>query len=533
MSHKNSHVQTYAEKASFANVFCTTSSAAIDFTGDLPIFDTDLGSVVFSSNISDDITWTEDEGTFTFARAGIYHIVLSAHTGQNSAHRGHTFTMLLNSASAFYTGINFVNTGYDPSESTHQTIVSIAADDVLHLKMDSAGNTSSIAKGTSVTITEVTSGHYASHQATADGTNTNIDEFNPFDTDYTNNPSSYTTVTAGMTVTATAGSFTANVAGRYLIMVSNSMVLADASGGNGVITMKLKKNGTAFATKAVLCNAGDDPAENTFCLIEDLAAADVLIMTWDTSDTTAGDGVRAVKGSTFTVFKLHEKVHINGDTAGFFGYPYISIQNTETDYTASNDEENPFIGDGDDNAYDSENTFDTRTSSGITLTNADGKFTVSEPGLYAVYFAPVFSINSGHDVEIDIKVNGIVQVTSDGKVSAGPDPLDKTVVAFLELNKNDAITITVEPGSDKLLSCDSGTSISIYRYFGFFKTEDTLASGLIDDDFTINTFSQDNLSVQYERSTEQVLFRLGVRGAPTIRGKNTISSVPKLGDKKN
>ena len=520
---------TYSKKASFANVLCTTSSAAIDFTGNLPIFDTDLGSIVFSSNISDDITWTEDEGTFTFARAGIYHIVLSAHTGQNSAHRGHTFTMLLNSASAFYTGINFVNTGYDPSESTHQTIVSIAADDVLHLKMDSAGNTSSIAKGTSVTITEVTSGHYASHQATADGTNTNIDEFNPFDTDYTNNPSSYTTVTAGMTVTATAGSFTANVAGRYLIMVSNSMVLADAGGGNGTITMKLSKNGAAIATRVVLCNAGDDPAENTFCLIEDLAGGDVLIMTWATSDQTAGDSIRAVKGSTFTAFKLHEDFHTNGDTAGYFGYPYISVQNTETDYTGTAAEVNPFNTD----SYDSANSFDTRANDGITFTAADGKFTVSEPGLYAVYFAPVFSINSGHDVETHIKVNGTTQVTSTGKVSAGPDPLDKTVAAFLELNKNDVITITVDAGSDKELSCDSGTSVAIFRYFGFFKTEDTVADGLIDNDFTINTFSQGNLSTQYCRNIDQVPFRLGIPGVSSIRGNNTISSVPKLGDKKN
>jgi len=536
MSHKKLYALTYAERASFAHVLCTANSTVGQIgTGYEEVFGSDANDATRTSNVSSDITWAADTGTFTFARAGIYHIVFSAHTQQETANRAQTFLMGLNSATPFYASYSQVNTGFDPVESTHQTIVSISANDVLHIQMKTgAGTTATIVKGTSVTITEITSGHYASQQVTADGTTTTVTEYNPFDDNLSGNPSSYTTVSAGMTVTGTVGSFTANAAGRYLIMVSNNMVLANAGGGNGTITMKLKKNGTAFATRVVLCNAGDDPAENTFCLIENLADADVLTMTWSTDDGDDGDGIRAAKGSNFTVFKLHEEVHTNGDTAGFFGYPYISIQNTETDYTASNDEENPFIGDGDDNAYDSENTFDTRTSSGITFTNTDGKFTVSEPGLYAVYFAPIFTINSGEDVDIRIKVNGTEQVTSTGKVSAGPDPLDKTVTAFLELNKNDAITITVDVGSDKEMSCNSGTSVAIFRYFGFFKTEDTVADGLISDDFTINTFSQGNLSAQYERSVDQVPFKMGIRGALNLRGRPIARpSVVKLGDKKN
>jgi hypothetical protein len=528
MSYKELYSLTYAEKASFANVLCTTSSAAgVIGTSLEPIFDSDHSSVVFSSNVSDDITYTADAGTFTFSRAGIYHIVLAAVTQQETAHRLQTFAMHLNSASAFYTGLKQINTGYDPVESTHQAVVSIAADDVLHIQMKTGGNTATVIQGTSVIITEITSGHYASHQATANGTNTNIDEFNPFDTNYTNNPASYTTVTAGMTVTATDGSFTVNSSGRYFIMVTNLFLLADASGGTSIITMKLKKGGTAFTTRAVTCIAADDPAENTFCLIEDLAAGDVMTATWDTNDATAGDGVRAQKGTTFTIYKLHEQLHINGDTSGFFGYPYISVQSL-ADSASTVLAVSPF----DEDSYSSAD-FETRSSSGITFTAADGKFTVSEPGLYAVVFTPIFSLSSGGTTVITINVNGVTQVTSTAKVANGPDPLDRTTTAFLDLNKNDYVEVFTDMEAGKPAVIKTGTSISIYRYFGFFKTEDTLASGLIDDDFTINTFSQDNLSVQYERSTEQVLFRLGVRGAPTIRGKNTISSVPKLGDKKN
>lgn len=58
-------------------------------------------------------------------------------------------------------------------------------------------------------------------------------------------------------------------------------------------------------------------------------------------------------------------------------------------------------------------------------------------------------------------------------------------------------------------------------------------SGLISDDFTINSFSQGNLSVQYDREgSSQVPFILGGPGPLRIRGK-IIAQVIKKGDKKN
>ena len=532
MPNKNSRGQTYAQKASFANVLCTTGTAGgVIGTSLEPIFDSDHTSVVFSSNVSDDITYTANAGTFTFSRAGIYHIVLVAVTNQRTAQQLQTFEMRLNSAAAggFYVGSKHANTGYTPVESTHQAVVSISADDVLHIQMKTAANDATLVKGTSVIITEITSGHYASHQATAAGSNTNIDEFNPFDEDYSGAPASYTTVSAGMTVTVNDGSFTVNSAGRYLIMVNNLFLMADQGGGTSVITMKLKKGGTAFATRAVTAIAADDPTENTFCLIEDLAAGDVMTATWDTSDATGGDGVQAQKGTTFTIYKLAEDSYTNGTTAGFFGSPYISVQNVADDeFTSTALEVSPF----DNDSYGTAD-FDTRTSSGITFTPADGKFTVSEPGLYAVVFAPVFSIAHGKTVVTKIKVNGTTQVESTGKVAEGPDPLDKTTTAFLELNKNDYVEVTVDRSAGATtFKCDLGTSITIYRYFGFFKTEDTLASGLIGDDLTIDTFSQGNLSAQYERNVDQVPFKFGIRGPGTLRGRGTNPSVVKIGDKK-
>ena len=60
---------------------------------------------------------------------------------------------------------------------------------------------------------------------------------------------------------------------------------------------------------------------------------------------------------------------------------------------------------------------------------------------------------------------------------------------------------------------------------------------LIADDFTINSFSADGRSVQYNRAgSKQVPFTLGIPGPLSLRGREgTISEPPivKPGDKKN
>jgi len=221
-------------------------------------------------------------------------------------------------------------------------------------------------------------------------------------------------------------------------------------------------------------------------------------------------------------------VYVNGNTSGYFGYPYISVL-SKADTAGSVLAKNPF----DEDNYSSDD-FETRSASGITFTPADGKFTVDEPGLYVVAFAGVYSLNSGGTVDITIAVNGTTVVTQGGKIANGPDPLDRTAIAFLELNQGDYIEVFYDMEAGKPVVAKSGTQISIYRYFGFFKTEDTVAGGLINEDHTINTFSQENLSNQYPRNTDQVPFRFGIRGAGSLRGRDTqVASVVNIGDKKS
>jgi len=66
-----------------------------------------------------------------------------------------------------------------------------------------------------------------------------------------------------------------------------------------------------------------------------------------------------------------------------------------------------------------------------------------------------------------------------------------------------------------------------------FNDEDVAPVPLINTNNDINTFSQENLSAQHKRKTDQVPFKFGIRGPGTLRGRGTNPSVVKIGDKKS
>ena len=132
-----------------------------------------------------------------------------------------------------------------------------------------------------------------------------------------------------------------------------------------------------------------------------------------------------------------------------------------------------------------------------------------------------------------ILVNGVIVASSDTVlVHALPDPLNLTNTAFVELQRNDVVTVLTDANTAINIAHSAGSHITMFRYFGFFRTQEALASGLIGDDLTINTFSQGNLSVQYDRNVDQIPLKFGIRGPGTLRGRGANPSVIKLGDKK-
>ena len=500
---------------SFAHVLCTTSSATTAIgTSAAYIFDTDHGSVAFSSNISGDITWDEDGGTFTFARAGVYHVIVNAITSQVTSNRLQTTTFHLNSDAAIYTAAPFIDKDMDPVEVTHQRIISIAAGDVLHIKTKTGANTMGIEKGTSVIIMEITSGVYASSTVTTSASNDTTDEFNPYDTDLSGGPVFATAgkIASGVTFTQTAGSMTVPSDGKYLIMVSNMFAAGGTTNSN--ITMKLKEGSNVLYTGASRLHSTTDPFEHTICVIEDLDASEVLTVTWD-----IGSGrCQAEKGATFTVYKLQEgrTTHTNPKRRG--QDLYASVVNKAT-LTATAAEVNPF----DEDSYSSAD-FDTRTSNGITFAAGDGSFTVSKPGLYFVMHNALITVAGDVVVTMKIKVNGVAQVTSDSShVDSLDDPENRTIQGLLSLREGDVVSATIDANTAVNIGHDAGSHLTIFRYSPFSKARPVKASGRIKRDNSFDTFSIENLTAQYEGNADQVPFKLG--GGLNLRGKTTAGAV--------
>jgi hypothetical protein len=322
--------------------------------------------------------------------------------------------------------------------------------------------------------------------------------------------------------------------GKYLIMVNNVYKAGGAT--NSAITMKLYEGVNVLHTSIVKLHSVLYSRESTICVIEDLSAGEVLTVTWDIGG--AGGQVRAAnKGATFTVIKLQEGQPAAGTGGAPGGYQsaYACVVN-KVALAATAEEVNPFD-EGTTAGGAGSADFDTRASYGITYDQSDGTFTVHEDGLYFVMHNS-YTTTDGTDQTIAFKilVNGVAQITSDSiYIDTLPDPMNTTNSGFLELQSNDVVTITIKGSSTLVkLTHGAGSTLTILRYYGFFSSLDTTAAdGLINDDFTIDTFSQGNLSAQYDRNIAQVPFKLGVRGAGTLRGRCTQPSITKLGDKKN
>tara|TARA_R110002126_G_scaffold22825_1_gene80982 strand:+ start:166 stop:1767 length:1602 start_codon:yes stop_codon:yes gene_type:complete len=526
---------TYSSRASFAYVLCTTSSAVDAITTSaLPVFDSDHDDVVFTNNVSSDITYTANAGTFTFAKAGTYHVVLTLVTSQETADKVQTTLFQLNSAAAIYLAAPFIDFAMDPTETTHQRVITIAAGDVLHIKTKTAGNSMGIVKGTSVVITEITSGVFASSTVTTAGSNNTTDAFNPFDTDLSGGPvfASGGKIESGVVFDGAAGTMTVPSAGRYLIMINH--IFAASASTNSSVAVQLHKTpagGTLalFFAASMRLHSSVDPTEQTMCIVEDLGALDALKISYNIE---AGR-VHAEKGATFTVIKLQEGQPIvgTGRGVGSYGSAYITVGSNYAS-TAGATEVNPF----DEDNLTGDATFATRASSGIVFNPGAGTFTASKAGLYFIMHTPIIDAASSVVVTTKILVNDVIVSSSDSIAVNHPigDPASLTNTAFVELQRNDVVTVLTDANTAVNIIHNAGSHICMFRYYGFFEFSDisSVAPVLISDDLTINTFSRENLSAQYERNIDQIPFKFGIRGAGTLRRRGTEPSVVKLGDKK-
>ena len=494
---------------SYAKILCTTSSANTAIaTSALYVFDSDHGSVVFSSDISDDIIWDESAGTITFQNAGVYHIVANLITESAAGIRTHTVTFNLNSDSAIYTGAAQCPAAFDPLSHTHQRIISVDDGDVLHIKGVASASTFGINAGSSLVINKITSRVYASSTVSTAGSNDTTSEFNPLDTDLTGGPAFATAhkIASGITFSGTAGSMTVPSAGRYLIMVNN---LIGAGGStNSDVAIHIKSGASELYTITTRAHNNTDVEETSICLIEDLAAAAVLTMTWD-----IGSGnCFAALGTTFTVYKLNEDLQGRQEVIDINNASICVVNKASSEDAAS--EYNGF----DEDLYSSPD-FDTRYTNDITFASGDGTFTIGSKGTYWIFYTAQISTASDAQVTTKIKLNGTAIYTSVAKIDSLNDPMNRTHSTIIDCVGGDSITTTVDSDSPNITHL-AGSTITIIK-IPDWANKRTTPEDLIDSGFRINSFSQDHLSAQHDRHADQVPFIFGVPGPLSLRKRNS------------
>ena len=507
-------------KPSYANILCTTSSANTAIgTSAIALFDSDLGSVVFSSDISKDIVWSTTAGTITFQNDGTYHIVANLITETAAGPRTHTVTFNLNSDSAIYTGAALTPSTFDPLSHTHQRIISVSAGDVLHIKGVANASTFGINAGSSLVINKITSDVYASSTVSTAGSNNTTSEFNPLDTDG-DGPAFGSTfkVASGITFAGAAGSMTVPSAGRYFIMVNNLIGVGGSTNSN--VTIHIKSGATELYTIATRGHHSTDIEETTICLIEDLAASAVLTMTYD-----IGSGnCFATAGTTFTVYKLNEDVYSRTEALDINNASICVHSRAVT--TASAAEINPF----DEDNYGSAN-FEIRYAKAIGFASSTGKFTVGLRGTYWIFYSAMINTASDADMTTRIKRNGSAILTTVAHIDSLNDPMNRSYSTIVDCLSGDVITVTIDSNSPNIQHL-AGSTLTIIKIPDYALLETTPTS-LINNDFVINGFSQDHLSVQHNRSFDQVPFLLGTRGPLSLRGRVSQVAVVDKGDKKN
>jgi hypothetical protein len=481
----------------------------------LNIFDTDLYSGDNpTAIISDDITWTEDAGTLTFQSPGVYHVILSAVVNQVTGEEAQTFKFIVNSTDK-YIATTSGEIAHTPLPRPFQTILKFAAGDVLHVKASVAGHNITIAAGSTLVVTKIVSGIYAKAEITTSGTTGVDSEFDPFDTD-DDDVAVGRSLSSGITFASDYTTATVSEAGRYVLAVTNIATCSSSTACKFMVDL----GGSKIYTIANTVNSSADPGVFTIYLVLDLDADDVITILWDS--ITGGRTIVPNLGTCLSMYKLAEDGIKRQDA-------YATVY-TEVNSAAAATKINPFDNDSYGTANFSESA-DKVELNKVAHTAADGTFEVSEPGLYHCFVVIPITVNGDLDAQMEILVNGGTVLTSIPKIDSTADPATATISALLPLKAGDSVSMTVDSDNSQTIRCDSGGAFNLYRVYPFINNESS-ASGLIDNDYTINTFSQTNLSTQFDRNVDQVPFKFGIRGPGTLRGR-TDADVVTLGDKKN
>mgnify|MGYP003111533434 CR=1 FL=1 len=409
----------------------------------------------------------------------------------------------------------FSNT--DPVSITCQQILDLVVGDYLELKVSGVSTTAIVAEnGTSFTMLKA-NGDYASIVQDADGSAGSANTLEVIgDQDLAG--SSITTNLNNVTYATATGLLTpAN--SRPFLLLSTLMATSDTTSQETAIG--IYANGLFVDGTGVLIHQDNDPNEESYGLMRSLTGGQTVSGRYRGGTGTA---ITPLKGTSFTAFDVS-----NNDGAGTPS-AFISFAIKGDSDAQTTGFKNCF----DEDLWSSYRTVVQSAETNITYTSSDGTFVVANAGRYFVLWNVVITdATTSTGRNFLIRKNGDSVFVTPGMVYTTYSPVERTVCLILDADAGDSFTFLVQAPRGKIAD---GTAISMFRVDDlehlnpfFYDRPNTdlfddrhAPEALIADDFTINSFSADGRSVQYNRAgSKQVPFTLGVPGPMSLRGKPT------------
>jgi CYTH domain-containing protein len=323
-----SHFMVVKANGIYSNAFYATD--ATDQTdNDYDLFDSDEGGTITSKTSG--VTYTTSNGRFTPSATRKFLTISTQHFESDVSRDDFEHRIKLGTDTNEVVDYG-LNTSVDPMTHTIGYALEVADSTYIRVNNTQAGedgDTYKIKKGTCLTMLDVSNGGtdpsaFLSISATkaSNALNNTSGDIDVFDQD--NYGSGTITKTdrltaTGVTYTAADGKFTANIAGKYLILLN--LTVKDVT-TNGNPDLKINKNGSAYYETVMHCRVQYDPLSWTACFIADLDTSDYInVIVHDLG------GTLDEHGSSITMIKIDEvggsrDVFAQQDASDSFGDDY-------------------------------------------------------------------------------------------------------------------------------------------------------------------------------------------------------------------
>lgn len=497
---------------SYFSVYSDSNSNAINGNTYFNPFDGDNYSAFSHTSVSsDEIHYSTSTGRITFNAAGSYLIVFDTPVQLGSSGATSVTGDIRLNGSSIYTSISlYANVSVDPRSYTFVKFVEAVKGDYLEVfvKSDSGSITAAALQGSYLTIFKA-HGDYGHITYDNNGNNTTGARFIG-DSDFGGTVSS---TLKNVTFTSSTGKLTpAN--SKDFLMIVNSMVSTDSTIN---VELDFTANSSEVADTLIRVHGTTDPYEANYAIIKNLTGGQTSGARVSPSSGTVN--TRINKGTSFSIIDLDSSTAKLSLACGSDSKSQSSGEVTCFDSAnwqgGSISEENHI------------------TAVGITYAESGGTFTVTSAGKYLIYSSIVINASNASTKTYKLIQNSTTIWTSSMYQNTTWTPQEKTICLVVDAAAGDSFKVNV---SNVNGTFDSNSAFVMFKVDDFndltITTSDLDGNISVTDDYTINTFTKNRLSDQYNRvNNTQVPFVLGTPGPLSLRAKSK-SSITSPGDSK-